>query len=253
MLALSRRPLNLAVVGAATAAMLLGSVASAQAAAPALKTVTMDQVFGALPLAKQLPGAVRMVDKFETPGSAAVDVCPELDLSSLISQLTGGSTSATLGVRLKGSMVGADYLPARSQTPQAKTAAWSVGAVVFHTAALAKAAAATVAAAEKTCPKSSPPIPDFPVSFSLVRADSAAYAVDGWTGYRTVDKFSTLDLLQGPDPVGSRSTQVFLTRGNLMMFIVETGDIEPGTVARQEGWRKTATKLMLAKLDRLLT
>jgi hypothetical protein len=232
--------------------MLLSSAVSAQAA-PTLKTVTMDQVFGALPLAKQLPGAVRLVDKFETPGSAALDVCPEFDVTSLISQLSGSSTSPTLGVRLKGSMVGADYQPARSQTPQAKTAAWTVGAVVFHTAALAKAAAATVAAAEKTCPKAAPPIPDFPVPFSLVRANSAAYSVDGWTGYRTVDKFSTVDLLQGPDPVGSRSTQVFLTRGNLMIFIVETGDIEPGTVARQDSWRKSATKLMLAKLDPLLT
>ncbi|MDX6255038.1 MAG: hypothetical protein QOJ11_1372 [Frankiales bacterium] len=251
--ALSRRPFNLAILGVATTAMLLGSTASAQASAPALKTVTMDQAFGALPLAKQLPGAVRLVDKFETPGSAAVDVCPELDLSSLVGTLTGSSSSGALGVRLKGSMVGADYLPARSQTPQAETASWSVGAVVFHTAKLAKAAAVTLAAAEKACPKAAPAIPDFPLPFSLVRAASAAYAVGGWTGYRTVDKLSTLDLLQGPDPVGTRSTQVFLTRGNLMIFIVEMGDIEPGTVARQESWRKTATRLMLANFDALLS
>jgi len=245
----SRRPVTAVLVGAASAALVLTSAVGAQAATPT-STVTMDQAFAALPTAKLLPGSVRLAAKVETPGSATVDPCPELDLINFFAQ--SGSAAPTIGLPLKGSMVAAAYEPAHSQTPKDKTASWTIEVVVFHTAKLATAAAKQLAKVEKACPRKVPPIRGLPISIPLVRVHSTSYAVDGWKGYRTVDMISTFDLLQGPDPVGSRQTQVFLTRGNVMLNVTESGDIEPGTAARQEKWRQTATRLMLTQLDPLL-
>jgi hypothetical protein len=249
----ARRPLSIALVGTASAALLLGSAASAQAAAPKLKTVSMDQAFAALPTAKTVPGDVRLTAKFETPGSAAFDPCPQTDLAALIAELSGDSSGGAPGLSFAGTQVGAVYEPAHSKTPTAKTATWQLNAVVFHTAKLAKAAAAKLAATEKSCPKTTPPIPGLTLPFSLLRTKSAVYSVDGWTGYRTVDQMSTLNLLLGPDPVGTRSTQVYLTRGNVMLVIDETGTIEPGTAPRQEVWRQQVTRGMLTSFDALVS
>lgn len=244
---LSRRPLSLLLVGAASAGLLLGSAATAQAAVPKVKLVSLDAALATLPLAHSLPGAVRLVDKDETPLSASLELCPEI---FSLAQLEQGGSSGDFP--LQAGEATATYEPAHSQTPPAKVAEWEISAVVFHTAKAAATAAAGLVKAEKRCPKSSPPASATnPFSSPFVRAKAAPMTVGGWTGYTTVDQVTMLDLLQGPQPVGTRITQVFLTRGNVMVNLVEQGTIATGTAFRQESWRKTVTNALLAKLDRL--
>ena len=248
----ARRPLSALLVGAASTALVLGSTVSAQAATQ-LKTVTMDQAFAALPADKAVPGDVRLVAKIETPGSATVDPCPESDIADLIAALVSGKDPSSVGTTFKGTEVAAAYEPAHSKTTPANTATWTIGTVIFHSPKLAKAAAAHLASVEKACPKRVPPIPGFPqLPSNLVRVHSTAYAVDGWTGYRTVDEDTSLDLINGPEPTGTRTTQVYLTRGNVMITIDEVGTVDTGTGARQEAWRQTVTRGMLTSFDALL-
>lgn len=251
----ARHRLATVLVGVASAALLLGSAASAQAAAPAapaLHTVTLDEAFAALPAAHAVPGDVTLAAKLETPGSAVVDPCPQADLEAIIKAILSDGTPGQLGLALKSSQVQAAYEPAHSKTPADKTATWTLGAIAFHSAKMASAAAAKLAKLEKACPKRVPAIPGLPSFSSLVRTKSAPYAVDGWTGYQTVDENTTLNLLNGPDPTGTRSTQVFLTRGNVMLTIAEIGVVDTGTAARQEAWRSTVTRGMLTSFDALI-
>jgi hypothetical protein len=236
---LARRPVARVLVGATTAVLLLAPAAVAHAASapvpvtPAL--VDVDTAFATMPLAQVLPGAVRLTLKVETPGAASIVPCPE--------------TLAT--VNLKGSLVGAQYETANKKTPAEKTASWSLTAVVFHTNKLAKSEAARLVKIEKACPKKAPsdgnddPFPPF------VRSKAAAYAVGAWTGYRTVDTISLTDLIEGPDPVGERVNTVFLVKGNVMLTVQETGGIQPGTLVRQDLWRKSVTALMVKQFDAL--
>jgi hypothetical protein len=250
--AFPRLPRATLLVGAVSVALVVGSTASAQAATVKLHSVTPDEAFATMPVAKDVPGAVLLAAKIETPGTALLDPCPQLDFATLIAALTAGKTPGPLGLALKSTQVEALYEPAHSQTPQAKTASWTLGAVVFHTSKLANAAAAKLAKIEKGCPKTAPPIPGLPFTPTLVRTKSAAYAVDGWTGYRTVDEDTSLNLINGPEPTGTRTTRVFLTRGNIMITITEAGVVVPGTAARQEAWRSTVTRGMLTSFDALI-
>ena len=244
---LSRRPLSLLLVGTASAALLLGSAATAQAATPKVKLVSLDAASATLPTAHALPGAVRLVDKDETPLAASLELCPEVFSLAQLEQ--SGSSS---DFPLQAGQAVATYEPAHAQTPPAKVAEWAISTVVFHTAKAAATAAARLVQAEKRCPKASPPASATnPFSSPWVRAKAAPLTVGGWTGYTTVDQVTMLDLLQGPQPVGTRVTQVFLTRGNVMVNIVEEGTIATGTAFRQESWRKSVTSALLAKLDRL--
>jgi hypothetical protein len=222
-----------------TAVLVFAPVAVANAAAPvpaAPAVVDVDAAFTAMPLAKALPGAVRLVLKVETPGSAQIVPCPE-----------------TLApVNLKGSLVGAQYETATKKTPAEKTASWSITAVVFHNAKVAKREAARLVKIEKACPKKAPNDSQDDNPFPFVRSKSATYAVGDWTGYRTVDTISITDLLEGPDPVGERVNTVFLVKGNVMLTIQETGGIQPGTLVRQDLWRKSVTALMVKQFDALL-
>jgi hypothetical protein len=250
--AFARHRLATALVGVASATLLLGSATAAQAAAPRLHTVTLDEAFAAMPVAKLVPGDVGLVAKLETPGAASLDPCPQLDLETLINAILSGGSPGPIGLTLKSSQVIAAYEPAHSKTPVGKTASWNLGAVVFHSAKLASTAAAKLAKIEKACPKTVPPIAGFPPITSLVRTHSAAYAVDGWTGYQTVDEDVSLNLLNGPDPTGTRSTRVFLTRGNVMVTITEQGVVDTGTGVRQEAWRSTVTRGLLTSFDTLI-
>jgi hypothetical protein len=250
--AFPRLPRASLVVGALSVALVVGSTASAQAATVKLHTVTADEAFATVPLAKAVPGDVLLAAKIETPGSAVLDPCPQLDFAKVIAALLAGTTPGSVGLNLKGTQIAAVYEPAHSQTPPAKTATWTIGAVVFHSSTLASAAAAKLAKIDKSCPKTTPPVPGFPFTPTLVRTKSAAYAVDGWTGYRTVDEDTSLNLINGPEPTGSRTTRVFLTRGNVMITIIEAGVVATGTAARQEAWRSTVTRGMLTSFDALI-
>lgn len=239
---LARRPVVRCLVGAATAVLMLAPAAVAQAAptpAPATPVlVDIDSAFGAMPLAVVLPGAVRLTLKLETPGAASIVPCPE----------------TLVPVSLKGSLVGAQYETANKKTPAERTASWSITAVVFHSAKLAKTEAARLVKIEKACPKKAPsdggdgdsPFPPF------VRSKAAAYALGAWTGYRTIDTISLTDLIEGPDPVGERVNTVFLVKGNVMLTVQETGGIQPGTLVRQDLWRKSVTALMVKQFDALV-
>lgn len=226
------------LVGAVAAALMLASAGVAQAApapaaAPAL--VDIDTAFAAMPLAQLLPGAVRLTLKVETPGSAQIVPCPE--------------TLAPFN--LKGSLVGAQYETATKKTPAEKTASWAITAVVFHTTKLAKTEAARLVKTEKACPKKAPNDGQDDNPFPFVRSKAATYSVGAWTGYRTVDTISLTDLLEGPDPVGERVNTVFLVKGNVMLTVQETGGIQPGTLVRQDLWRKSVTALMVKQFDAL--
>jgi hypothetical protein len=247
----ARHRLATALVGVVSAALVVGPAASARAAAPTLRAVTADQAFAALPVAKLVPGDVRLVAKLETPGSATLSPCPQTDFAALVAALLSGGTPKP-GLTLNSTEVTAAYEPAHGQTPQDETATWGLAAVVFHTAKLAKASAAKLSAIEKACPKTVPPIPGAPFTSSLVRTSFAAYAVDGWTGYRTVDEDASLNLINGPEPTGTRTTQVFLTRGNVMISITEQGPVDTGTAARQGVWRQKVTRGMLTSFDALI-
>jgi hypothetical protein len=250
--AFARHRLATAVVGVTSAVLVLGSATSAQAAVPPLHTVTLDEAFLAIPGANLVPGDVGLAAKLETPGAASLEPCPQLDIEALVKAALSGGPTVPIGLNLKSSQVQAAFEPAHSQTPAAKTATWTLGAVVFHSAKLASTAAAKLAKIEKACPKTVPPIAGLPFASSLVRTKSAAYAVDGWTGYRTVDEDTSLNLINGPEPTGTRSTRVFLTRGNVMLTITEQGVVDTGTAARQEAWRSTVTRNMLTSFDTLI-
>lgn len=241
---LSRRPLSrgrIATVGACVATVLLGSATAASAStgpaagAPA-HLVTLDEAFAALPAAPLLPGSVRLAEKLLLPSQADITACPEMLFSPL------GD------VVLKAGTAGAIYEPAHHQTPPAKTATWSLSVLVFHNAKLAKAAQTKLLAAEKSCPKN---LGGLGQPVDLTRTHAGAYTVDGWTGYRSVDEASTINLVDGPEPQGSRLTQVYLVKGNVMLSLSEEGGLQPGTAARQEAWRKTVTKLMFTTFDKL--
>jgi hypothetical protein len=231
---------SVALVGACATTLLLGSATAASAAAPSStaksRLVSLDEALAALPAAGRLPGSVRLVEKVQLPTEADVAPCPEL--------LLDPSGDATL----KAGTAGALYEPAHHQTPAAKTASWALSAYVFHNAKLAKAAESKLLALEKACPKS---LGGQGLPVDIDRTSAAAYAVDGWTGYRSVDEASSLNLIDGPEPEGVRLTQVFLVKGNVMLNLVEQGGLQPGTAARQEAWRKTVTKLMFTAFDKL--
>lgn len=250
--AFARLPRATLMVGAVSVALVIGSTASAQAATVKLHSVTPDEAFATMPVAKAVPGDVVLAAKIETPGAAVLDPCPQLDFATLIAALLAGTAPGPVGVSLKSSQVAAVYEPAHAQTPPSKTATWTLGAVVFHTPKLASAAAAKLAKIEKACPKKMPTIPGFPFTPTLVRTKSAAYAVDGWTGYQTVDEDTSLNLINGPEPTGTRTTRVFLTRGNVMITIIEAGEVSTGTAVRQEAWRSTVTRGMLTGFDALI-
>ena len=44
---------------------------------------------------------------------------------------------------------------------------------------------------------------------------------------------------------------MFLVKGNVLLTVQETGTIQPGTLARQDGWRKSVTALLLKQFDAL--
>jgi hypothetical protein len=237
---LARRPVARVLVGATTAVLMLAPAAVARAATvpvaavPAL--VDVDTAFAAMPLAQVLPGDVRLTLKVETPGAASIVPCPE----TLVS------------VNLKGSLVSAQYETAHKKTLPEKTASWSLTAVVFHTAKLAKSEAARLVKIEKACPKKAPSDGNDDAFPPFVRSKAAAYAVGSWTGFRTVDTISLTDLIEGPDPVGERVNTVFLVKGNVLLTVQETGTIQPGTLVRQDVWRKSVTALLLKQFDALL-
>jgi hypothetical protein len=234
--------LSVATVGACIAALLLGSAtAAAAASAPAPVAakphlVTLDGAFAALPTAKQLPGDVRLVEKVQLPTQGQLSPCPELLFNSL------GD------VAVKAGTAGALFEPAHHQTPAAKTATWAVSALVFHSAKQAKDAGGRLLALEKICPKK---LGGQGLPVDIARTHAGAYAVDGWTGYRSVDEASSLNLVDGPEPEGVRVTQVFLVKGNVMLSLIEQGGIQPGTAVRQEAWRKTVTKVLFTAFDTL--
>jgi hypothetical protein len=236
----ARRPAALSVIGVVTAGLLLTPTMAQAVSAPspvpvAPALIDIDTAFAALPAAKLLPGAVRLTLKVQTPGSAGLEPCPE----------------TLVPIALKGSLVGAEYETANKKTPDDLTAQWSISAIVFHTAKLATSETAKVVKAEKACPKKAPNDAAQDNPFPFVRTKAASYSVDGWKGYRTVDQISVTDLLDGPDPIGERINAVYLTKGNVMLAIQEQGDIQPGTSARQDAWRKTVTALVLKALDAL--
>lgn len=240
----SRRPLSpcrIATVGVCVASLLFGSATAAAAATSAPVAakphlVTLDEALAALPAAKQLPGAVQLVEKVQLPTQGQLSPCPELLFNSF----------ANLSV--KAGTAGAVYEPAHHQIPPAKTATWALSALVFHSAKLAKAAETRLLSLEKICPKN---LGGQGVPVDISRTHAGAYSVDGWTGYRSVDEASTLNLIDGPEPEGVRLTQVFLVRGNVLLSVYEQGGLQPGTAARQEAWRKSVTKLMYTTFDAL--
>lgn len=221
---LTRRPRSLALIGGLSAALMVASITPAQAATPSF--ISVSAAYAALPAAKLLPGAVRLEEKILVPGQSEVFAC-------LLSEQP---------LTFKATMVGEQLVPAHHQTPEDKTAGWQVVAVVFHNAKLAKAAQAKVLQAEKSCPRSLPDSQGSGSGFSYHRAVSKTYSVNGWKGYRTVDTIEGLDLLNGPAPVGVRVNNVILTRGNVMLNILEQGPVDPGTAARQASYATIASK-----------
>lgn len=231
-----------ALVGGASAALVLAAVGPAAAATPKPKPVGLigiDAAFDALPKANKLPGGVRLMFKTETIGVGSTQPCPE-------------ASDEAAQLFLNGSQASALYVPGNDASLQGATV-WTFTATVFHTAALARAAMTTVGAAEKSCPKvEADPDPNDDGSDGFVptvRASSIAYSVRGWKAYRTVDTQSVPDLMD--DASGARVTTVYLAKGNVLLSFTEIGEITPGSAYRQDTWRKQATAQVVASFDAL--
>ncbi len=210
---------------------MVGSVAPAQAASP--KFISVSAAYAALPAAKALPGQVRLEDKVLVPGQSGIVGC-----------------FWDSPIPFKATMVGAEYAQAHHQTPSEKAAGWQVTAVVFKNATLAKAAAAKVVTVEKGCSKTLPTeLKNSGISYG--RSFSKRYSMNGWSGYRTIDTVSGYDLMSGPAPVGLRVTNVIVTRGNVMLNILEQGTIEKGTYARQAAYATNVSHLITGAFNKL--
>jgi hypothetical protein len=233
-----RRPLSVAMVGAAAAVLLLTSPGSALAtpAATTVPVITVDAVSRLMPADKALPGKVHLQEKLETFGTSDESPCPENfgTLTTKSSQVLAVYTAGTPTQFLR------------------KPVGWAIVTTVFHTAAEAQAAAAKLQKAERVCPAHSAADPSDDPSAAgpeISRSYGAPYTVGGWKGYRSIDHVTAGDPSEGDPTVGYRLIDAYLVRGNILLHIEEIGIDGAKSGPQQEAWRQSETRLLLNSFE----
>ena len=150
------------------ASLLVATVAaSAQAATP---TITVTQAKTTVPAAKLMPGSLKLVVPVHTTKSAIAAPC-----------LTKPKV-----ITLKANTASGVYLGKETSIFSPKYLQWDVTVVVFPSAAKAAAAAATLTAAEKVCPKTSTrTVKD--TTETWTRSLGTKYTVGSFKGFRSVE------------------------------------------------------------------
>src|ERR1700712_1094449 len=191
-----RRVLTHLTVSGATAALLVGGLATGAQAA-SYPHVTLAKAKTALPTSKSLPGGVKLVGKVRTAGLTYGDLCPT---ASKHIPLPGGSVAI------------ADYgNGAKINAP--KYLSYPVSVVAFGTSSEAAAGAAKLAKGEKACPKvADRTIGGVPAHITRTLLTKAASKA--WTGYRTIDHLS---VTVGTTTLKVRDYLTFLGRGNVVV------------------------------------
>lgn len=211
----------------AVTAAVLATVASGPASATAFPHLTLGAAQAALPVAKTLPGGhVKLVDKVTIDRAGQTGVCNKTvalhDLGQATAVYTSKAGSAV-------SVAGTD---------------WALGVAVFAIPAKAAAAMHAIVAVERTCPIRQA-YKGKGAHIGIHITASAAYSVDGWTGYRTTER-QVIYLGKTATPVTQIVT--FLVRGNALVTIVEATTGTHVSPAVQESRRKLVQTRLLAAL-----
>ena len=225
-----------AVAAPIVAAVMVGTTA-AHAASP-IVLVSLAQAKAALPAPETMPGHPRTVTISTEAVLGKLQPCLQPHPKAIA--LHGAHTVTAL------------YLTTPSTKPSANGAIafteFTVTAVVFHTAADAASALATVDAAERRCPTRIST-----ADATVTRTLSQRYAVGAWTGWRAI---THLDIPADPtDPTDTatslRLNQEFLLHANVMLNLTETGATAAGSGPVQDKARKAATTAALAGYAKL--
>ncbi len=212
--------------------MLAGGTQALAAKQSRVAPITFATAWALMPAADLMP--VKMVGgpKFRQAGDAWVEPC--LGSGRLVS-LVGGT------------LVGQDYEARHAVPASAEPLHWTISATVFHDAAKAHTAMATLLKAEHKCPGHV--VSDVRGSRSAgTRTVSADYAVGAWQGYRTTDHLA-VRLMQGAPTIRDRIQFVYLTRDNVLLEIVERAPDVRNSGPRQDEWRRSVTRTVLASFD----
>ena len=222
-----RRAVRSLATTTVAASLLVGSVAaSAQAATT---NVTVAQAKATVPAAKLMPGSVALTGPVIMTHKAVAIPC-----------LTKPKAVTLLGSSVEGNYLG------KAQSPVSpKYLQWVVTVIAFPSPAKATAAANTLLAAQKTCPKSSTQTVKGTTE-TWSRSLGTKYTVGTFAGYRSVEHLTVTD---GTTTANLRAYETFLVHGNVMLSLEEVAGATPANGKEQDTWRKTVTTLMVKRLS----
>ena len=226
---LTRRVGKVVGAGAASSLLVAGMSASAVAATPAFPHVSVAAAKATLPTAKSLPGGVTLALK---PTVAPKAIAIPCETAPKVVVLAGAKS------------VGAVYANPTTDDNSPKNLLWHISVAVFTTPAQAKAATDKLNAAQKSCPKTKTTTQGSD-SETLTRTLATKYTVGAWTGYRTISHITGTGVAA---PLHGRDFTFYLTQGNVIVSVEELAPELPGTGPKQDAWRKTVTKLVLARV-----
>jgi hypothetical protein len=206
---------------------------AANAAGPVAPLVSLDQARHALPESSAMPGHPQTVVSSTAGGLSGGNPCPAPDAKPLVLKQSHQVTNLYFDT-----MTSPNVVPSQ----------FAITAVVFHTTAAAKIGMASILHSEAHCPKV---VGDSEAS--ITRTLSASYRAEGWTGWRSI-----AHLTAAPDPTDPGDTGLalrlnteYLSRGNVVLILTESGELTPANGAKQEADRKKATTTMLAGFAKL--
>lgn len=212
-------------------ALALMPAAAANAAATS-HLVSFDQARKAMPSASALPGKPSSLNTVTRNGATPVGPC----------------LADEKPLTLKPSHMVASLYSTPATKPGAMPTEIAISALVFHSAAAAKAGMEAIVHVETRCPKQ---IGDSEAS--IVRTLSAKYATAGWTGWRSTDHLTVAPDPSDPTDTGlaARLNSEYLLRGNVVLAVGVSGPLSPTNGAQQEAYRKKATTALLAGFAKL--
>jgi hypothetical protein len=222
-----RYALRLATTAVAGSVLVGGLATTAQAAT----TPTVAQAKATLPAAKLVPGSVKLAGKVVVATKANAIPC----------------LTKPKAVTIVGHTVGASYIGKEQSPLSPKYIQWGVTVMFFPSAAKAAAAAASLTAAEKTCPKTSTKLIKGTTE-TWTRSLGTKYTVGTFKGYRSVEHLKATD---GITTTNVRAFETYLVRGKVMLQLEEVAGATPTNGKLQDKWRKAMTTLMVKRLAAL--
>lgn len=211
------------------AACLLVSAVATSAQAGTAPTVTAAQAKKTVPPARLIPGSVTLTTPVLIRSKALAIPC----------------VTKPKVVTLQGASVEGNYLGKEKSVVSPKYLQWAVTVITFPSAAKATAAAKTLLAVQKTCPRTSTQTVKGTTE-TFTRSLGTKYTVGAFSGYRSVEHLSVTD---GTVAANLRAFETFLVRGNVMLSLEEVAGATAGNGKEQDTWRKTVTTLMVKRLS----